>query len=55
MTFMNSNENPPILSIVIPCYNEEEALPVTIKRLNELFLLLIHEKISDKSMMIFIR
>ena len=26
----------PVLYIVIPCYNEEEALPITAKRLVEL-------------------
>lgn len=29
-------ENPPVLFIVIPCYNEQEALPITAKRLTEL-------------------
>jgi glycosyltransferase involved in cell wall biosynthesis len=29
-------ENPPVLFIVIPCYNEQEALPITAKRLVEL-------------------
>ena len=28
--------HPPILFIVIPCYNEQEALPITAKRLTEL-------------------
>ena len=28
--------NPPILFIIIPCYNEQEALPITAKRLVEL-------------------
>lgn len=28
--------NPPILFIIVPCYNEQEALPITAKRLAEL-------------------
>ena len=29
-------EKAPVLYIVVPCYNEEEALPITAKRLTEL-------------------
>ena len=38
------------LYIVIPCYNEEEMLPITIEKLNEkITTLLSSEKISNKS------
>ena len=38
----------PILYIVIPCYNEEEVLPITIDLfLNKLKELISKEKISD--------
>lgn len=40
----------PILYVVIPCYNEEEVLPETSKRLTEKMRFLIDQgKISDKS------
>ena len=39
--------NPPILFIIIPCYNEQEALPITAKRLTELTDDMIARKIID--------
>lgn len=44
-----------ILSVVVPCYNEEEVLPETVKRLIELFEEMIKEKlISEKSFILFV-
>jgi len=43
------------LSIVIPCFNEQEVLPETAKRLQDLFeSLLSEEKISEKSKIVFV-
>ena len=39
--------SPPILFIVIPCYNEQEALPITAKRLTELTDDMIARQIID--------
>ncbi|QNG58579.1 glycosyltransferase family 2 protein [Bacillus sp. PAMC26568] len=45
----------PTLTIVVPCYNEEEVLPHTINVLNELLSSLLKEKrISDKSKILFV-
>ena len=42
--------NKPILYIIIPCYNEEEVLPMTCSQfLNKLNYLIDNEKISNKS------
>lgn len=48
---MTDNKNKPeILYIVIPCYNEEEMLPITIKALEEKITTLINDKkISQQS------
>ena len=44
-----------ILYIVVPCYNEEEALPETSKRLNEkLAELKERELISERSRVVFV-
>ena len=43
------------LLIVVPCYNEEEVLPETIKQLSKLLLNMINRKeISDESKIIFV-
>jgi glycosyltransferase involved in cell wall biosynthesis len=43
------------LYFVIPCYNEQEVLPETVKRLNEQIQILIDSnKVSDKSRMMFV-
>ena len=43
------------LSIVVPCYNEEEVLPETIRRLTELLDdLIMRSKISNSSVVIFV-
>ncbi|WP_026507040.1 glycosyltransferase family 2 protein [Butyrivibrio sp. MC2013] len=52
---MSENTSRPVLWIVIPCYNEEEVLPVTAP----LFLHMVEEmtasgKISDKSRILFV-
>lgn len=45
-----SKYNPEILYIVIPCYNEEEMLPITIKALEDKITALINgNKISEQS------
>ena len=44
-----------ILYIVVPCYNEEEVLHETSKRLKEKMTTLINDrKISDKSRVLFV-
>ena len=49
------SKNQPILYIVIPCYNEEEVLPITAPMfLEELLLLRDKGKISDKSRILFV-
>lgn len=45
----------PILYIIIPCYNEEEVLPVTCSLfLQELMLLIKNEEISNQSRILFV-
>ncbi len=45
----------PILYIVVPCYNEQEVLPVTSKLfLNKLMYFIQHEKISEQSKILFV-
>lgn len=47
--------NPPVLYIVIPCYNEEAVLPITAPQfLSKLTQLIQDEKISEKSRILFI-
>jgi len=47
--------NPPTLAIVIPCYNEEEVLPETIKQLSHLYQILREsQQISNKSFITFV-
>ena len=44
-----------ILYIVIPCYNEEEMLPITTEELEKKMNNLINKKlISDKSMILYV-
>lgn len=46
---------PPVLYIVVPCYNEEEALPITSESfLAELETLINKEKISPESRVLFV-
>nr|WP_239481686.1 glycosyltransferase family 2 protein [Parasutterella secunda] len=48
-------QNPHIAFFVVPCYNEEEVLPETSKRLKEKLQQLISEKlISEKSRILFV-
>jgi len=50
-----NEQNKPTLAIVIPCYNEEEALPVTASCLSALITRLIGEQtISPESTLLFI-
>ena len=52
---MMENKGKPILWIVIPCYNEEEVLPVTAPLFEKELLVLRDEgKISDKSRILFV-
>lgn len=45
----------PVLYIVIPCYNEEEVLPITCKMFRDKILQLVQqEKISSKSKIMFV-
>lgn len=45
----------PVVAIVEPCYNEEEVLPETIRRLQALRGELVEEKmISPKSALLFV-
>lgn len=47
--------NSPILTIVIPCYNEEEVLPETLHQLSNFLEKLISEKtVSEKSKLLFV-
>jgi polyisoprenyl-phosphate glycosyltransferase len=45
MDVMSEVENPIVLSIVIPCYNEEEVLPETAKQLGALLDSMVAEKL----------
>jgi glycosyltransferase involved in cell wall biosynthesis len=46
---------PPVLTIVVPCYNEEEVLPETINRLSEVLRDLILEKlVAENSVMLLV-
>lgn len=48
-------ENKPVLAIIIPCYNEEEVLNETIKRLCQVLKDLINkQKISKESYLLFV-
>jgi glycosyltransferase involved in cell wall biosynthesis len=52
---MKKETSKPILAIVVPCYNEEEVLFETAKRLSEKIIILISGQIiSDKSTILFI-
>jgi glycosyltransferase involved in cell wall biosynthesis len=45
----------PLLAIVVPCYNEQEVLPETAKRLSDKLRQLISEQIiSEKSILLFV-
>jgi glycosyltransferase involved in cell wall biosynthesis len=45
----------PILTIVVPCYNEEEVLPETIFELNILLIDLVNERlVSNRSRLLFV-
>lgn len=55
MSFTAPPQNPHIAFFVVPCYNEEEVLPETSKRLKEKLQQLISEKlISEKSRILFV-
>ncbi|MDP4083134.1 MAG: glycosyltransferase family 2 protein [Bacillota bacterium] len=47
--------NEPVLTIVVPCFNEEEVLPDTISELHQMLLQLINERlISKRSKLLFV-
>lgn len=51
----NIREKTPTLYIVIPCYNEEEVLPITSKQfLAKIRQLVTEEKITDDSRILFV-
>lgn len=50
-----NNPGKPVLAIVVPCYNEEEALPETARRLSEkIDQLVLKQFVSSKSSLLFI-
>jgi len=52
---MEDNYNKPILAIIVPCYNEQEVLPDTSKKLYDVLQRLISEQIiNEKSTLLFI-
>ncbi|MDD5869739.1 MAG: glycosyltransferase family 2 protein [Succinatimonas sp.] len=52
---MSNQKNPPVLYIVIPCYNEEKVLPITVDLfLNQLNLLIDKKKIDNSSRIMFV-
>ncbi len=51
----NQNERCPVLYLVVPCYNEEEALPVTAQKLHEKLTQLMRQgAIAEKSRIVFV-
>lgn len=55
MDFIQQNRTCPVLYMVIPCYNEEEVLPETAKRLREKLRAMIGDKrISPDSRILFV-
>ena len=52
---MPQNNLKPVLAIIVPCYNEEEVLPITMERLlNKMQTLISQGIISEKSTIVFI-
>ena len=52
---MSNQKIPPVLYIVIPCYNEEKVLPITVDLfLNQLNLLIDKKKIDNSSRIMFV-
>ncbi len=52
---MRNTKNLPILYIIVPCYNEEEVIPVTSTIfLNKILSMVSKEKISNKSKIMFV-
>lgn len=51
----NQNQHCPVLYLVVPCYNEEEALPVTAQKLSEKMTQLMQQgKIAQDSRIVFV-
>ncbi|WP_461256147.1 glycosyltransferase family 2 protein [Treponema sp. R80B11-R83G3] len=50
---MNNKSDKPILAIIIPCYNEQEVLPETAKKLSDTLQQLTSEQIIDKKSTLF--
>ncbi len=52
---MNPEKTSPVIYLVVPCYNEEEALPVSAKKMQEKLAQLVQqEKISQNSRIVFV-
>ncbi|GBU28701.1 glycosyltransferase [Treponema sp. R8-4-B8] len=52
---MDTNYNKPVLAIIVPCYNEQEVLPETAKKLSGILQKLISEQIiNEKSTLLFV-
>jgi len=52
---MITSKNSPVLTIVVPCYNEEEVLPETVKRLEHVLEQLMSDKlVSEHSTVLFV-
>lgn len=39
----------PVIAVVVPCFNEQEALPISLGRLSEVIDMMISEEIADRS------
>jgi glycosyltransferase involved in cell wall biosynthesis len=52
---MKRSFDKPVIAVVVPCFNEEEVLPETVKRLfNKIQALILSNKISGSSKILFV-
>ena len=55
MDLIKQNRDCPVLYVVVPCYNEEEVLPETAKRMrSKLRALIADKRISPRSRIMFV-